>query len=572
MNMNRLFLKLLFIFVFVTTCEFAFATSINVMIDRDPVNINESFQIIFESTDSIGEPDFSPLNENFRILGKSRQSSINIINGDMKRSSKWVLTVMANKTGTLKIPAIQFGTTRSKPSRVEVKESGAGTGAGNNDNDIYIDVKAEPADPYVQSQVIYTVKLFRAIETGNASLSEPDVKSGDAVIKKLGDDKDYEIRKGGKQYEVTERRYAIFPQHSGEITIEPVVFQGQTGSASRFFIDPFGPQPKTIVSRSKPVTFNVKSIPESFSGTNWLPAHNLEIQEQWSASPLALKAGEPATRTLKIIANGLPASLLPDIQDNMPGSFKQYPDQPKLHETTDSSGVTGVREEKIAVIPGAGGKYTLPEIRIPWWNMNTGKMDFAVLPARTISVQPAAATPAIEDKTTKTVHPATESTEKKTKSVSPPQTKVELPVINIWKWLAVFLALGWCVSLFFLRRKNRLANSSAFDPGKPEKLSRIKSQLKKACQANDAVASKDYLLRWAKLVWPENSPANLADIGKRTGGKFYEELFRLNQVLYSANHGPWDGNNLFSAFSEAETTLVKTETGNTSGLEPLYRL
>ena len=568
-NGNRLFRKLLLLLALAGPWQSAFAVPVTVMVDRDPVNINESFQIIFESDNSVGDPDFSPLNGDFRILGKSRQSSINIINGDMKRSNKWVLTVMANRTGELNIPVIHFGKARSEPSRVMVKKSGAGSGSSVSSDDVFIEVEAKPVNPYVQAQVIYTLKLYRAVETGNASLSDPEVSTGDAVIKKLGDDKEYEIHKDGKQYLVTERKYAIFPQHSGEITIEPVVFQGQTGVMSRFFIDPFGPQPKTIVSRSKPVMFDVQSIPESFSGPDWLPARNLVLQEQWSVNPSALKAGEPVTRTLKIIVTGLPASQLPDIQDHMPDTFKQYPDQPNLDETTDNSGVTGVREEKTAIIPGSGGDFTLPEIRIPWWDTKTGKMDFAVLPARTISVQPAATV--IENKTPGIAPAIIEPAQKKPEPVTLVQAKPELPD-SIWKWLVVILALGWCVSMYLVRKNNGETNSPASGPGKPEKINRIKSELKKACQANDAMAAKNCLLRWAKLKWPENTPASLAEIGKRTDGKFCAEISRLNQALYGANRDSWNGKDLISVLGEAESGLAKTGTGKGGGLEPLYRL
>ena len=203
-NGNRLFRKLLLLLALAGPWQSAFAVPVTVMVDRDPVNINESFQIIFESDNSVGDPDFSPLNGDFRILGKSRQSSINIINGDMKRSNKWVLTVMANRTGELNIPVIHFGKARSEPSRVMVKKSGAGSGSSVSSDDVFIEVEAKPVNPYVQAQVIYTLKLYRAVETGNASLSDPEVSTGDAVIKKLGDDKEYEIHKDGKQYLVTE--------------------------------------------------------------------------------------------------------------------------------------------------------------------------------------------------------------------------------------------------------------------------------------------------------------------------------------------------------------------------------
>ena len=53
---------------------------IMINVDRDPVVVDESFQLIFESDQKINaEPDFSPLNKSFTVLNSSRRSNTQII-------------------------------------------------------------------------------------------------------------------------------------------------------------------------------------------------------------------------------------------------------------------------------------------------------------------------------------------------------------------------------------------------------------------------------------------------------------------------------------------------------------
>jgi len=350
--------------------------AITVSVDRDPVAIDESFQLVFDSDEQTsGQPDFSPLEKEFTIMNTSNRNSTQIINGKVSYSQQWVLTMLAEKTGQLTIPAIRFGQSLSPERSINVVRGNTGTAV---QDDVFIEASVDSSRPYVQAQVVYTVKLFRAIATSNATLSDPVLSSGQAIIDKLGDDKSYEVQRHGKRYVVIERRYVIFPQNSGAMTIEPVVFQGQTGAGSFFRFDPFGPAPKTIIKKSDPVKVDVQPIPASYPGTTWLPASNLSIQEQWSVAPDKLKVGEATTRTLTIRAEGLAASHLPAIEHALPDAFKSYPDQPEFEETNNARGFVGTRKEKMAVIPAQAGAFVLPAMKIYWWNTEKDKLELAL--------------------------------------------------------------------------------------------------------------------------------------------------------------------------------------------------
>jgi hypothetical protein len=72
------------------------------------------------------------------------------------------------------------------------------------------------------------------------------------------------------------------------------------------------------------------------------------------------------TRTLSLHGEGLGAEQLPELATWPVNGIKEYGDQPITRTTTDNASVHGIREQRIALVPGAEGSYRLPEIRIPW--------------------------------------------------------------------------------------------------------------------------------------------------------------------------------------------------------------
>lgn len=546
---------------------------ISVSVDRNPVVADESFQLIFESDKKVkDEPDFSPLKKLFTILNTGHRSSTQIINGDMKQSHQWILTVIANKTGIIEIPSIRFGKEFSKPSQVKVVNS-APPSVGSKTDDIFVDVEVNTKTPYVQAQLIYTVKLYRAIQTNNATLSEPEITGGQAVINKLGEDKSFETRIKGKRYVVIQRQYAIFPQSSGELKIQPLVFQGQTGSDSFFGFDPFGPQPKSIVKRSDSIVLDIKPIPDSFTGDTWLPASQLNIQEQWSVSPDKLKQGEATTRTLTLMANGLAASNLPTVDNHLPDKLKQYPDQPELQETNNENGFVGVRREKMAIIPTEAGDYILPAIKIPWWNTVTDKLEIAELPERSIHVnvsetspEPAAPVKNIQQQQTeKEVATIVEDKEEDVINATEALTDPAL-----WKWISLLLFILWVITLFvFWKSKRKL---SVLDDQSATELSvrYYLKQLKQACRNNDAVVTKQVLLDWAKVMWPDENINSINSIKSFCDKDLQSKIDQLNVYLYGKTESQWSGAAFLKSF-ESQSFDKKVTTEVKSKLEPLYK-
>jgi len=541
-----------------------FAAQISVSFDRNPVSLDESFQIIFTANDTPdNDPDFGPLEQDFEILGQSQSSNSSWINGQSSKTIQWTVNVMAKHPGSLVIPAVKFGDDVSQPASVLVTQATANK-AVDTDDDLFLEVEATPQSPYVQSQVLYTVRLYRRVEIAQASLNEPEL--GDAVIEKLGDDSNYNTQINGVNYLVTERKYSIFPQKSGSLTIKPLMLTAEVVANTRPNFNGFfnSQMTKTKKISSKSVTLDVKPAPATFTGKHWLSAEQLVLKEEWSGDNQQMKVGEPLTRTLTLLAKGTTVGQLPEINiGKIDDRLKTYPDQPVLQEQKKPEGLIAFREEKIAIIPSKAGFYKLPAIEIPWFNSQSQKMEIAKIPETAITALDAAGT---QQAPVTPVAPAEvqqpQKAEQSTPITTPPQQQ------NIWLWVSVFLASGWLATLAYFLIKRSAKRPVAEKSEQEIRLEDSVKSLKKACADNNATAAKDALLAWGRQKY---GAASLGAIAELSDARLRDEVLHLNRILYSREPDQWQGKKLFQAFVENKAR-EKIAVTDDDKLEPLYRL
>ncbi|MDP1774397.1 MAG: BatD family protein [Methylobacter sp.] len=581
--------KLFFLLMLSLAPAAVFAAQISVSFDRNPVSLDESFQIIFTANDTPdNDPDFSPLEQDFEILGQSQSSNSSWINGKSSKTVQWTLNAMAKHPGSLAVPPVKFGDDVSQPNSILVTQA-TGNKAVNTDDDLFLEVEANPQSPYVQSQVLYTVRLYRRVEIAQAALNEPEL--GDAVIEKLGDDSNYNTQINGVNYLVTERKYAIFPQKSGTITIKPLALTAEVVASSRPNFNGFfnSQTTKTKKILSKSVTLDVKPAPAAFTGKHWLSAEQLVLKEEWSGDNQQMKVGEPLTRTLTLLAKGTTVGQLPELNAGKPvlsgaegidEQLKTYPDQPVLQEQKKPEGLIAFREEKIAIIPSKAGFYKLPAIEIPWFNSQSQKMEIAKIPETTITALEAAGT--VPDMAVP-VAPVSVQQPQKSEAVTPIISQPQQQ--NIWLWVSVFLGSGWLATLAYFLIK-RPAKKPVVEKSEREiRLEDSIKSLKKACAENNAAAAKDALLAWGRQKYIARDgvyaasqsgigAANVASLGaiaELSDARLRDEILLLNQVLYGKSADQWQGKKLFQAFVENKAR-EKIAAKDDDKLEPLYRL
>ena len=567
--------SLLFFSVFFSAV--AQAANITVSTSRNPVALDESFHLIYEADSSVDDdPDFSPIYKNFDILNSSQSTSMRSINGSWSMKKTWDLSVIAKDVGKFTIPPIAFGNDISPAIQVTVSNSSspnsvAPGGQASIPAKIFLESKLDKETGWVQSQFIYTIRLLRTVGIASASLTEPESNDPDAIIEKLSED-NYTTTRNGLSYEVFERRYAIFPQRSGQLKINPITFEGRVNATQpRTIFDQFRMSGQLKRLRSKAVSATVKAAPATVKLQDWLPASELQLVEEWSDDIDNIKTGDPVTRTITIAARGLTAVQLPDLKIEDIDGLKQYPDKPVTENRTQSDGITGLKQIKIAIIPTRAGSYTLPEIKLAWWNTRTSKKEVATIPAKVLTAVGSAGTGAniapLQPVQTQPQQNQQPSADDKTAVPTP------LPAANssYWQWSTLAFALAWLVTLFLLFRKPGAEKHHA--PSKPEAtfapLKPAITAVEKHARNNDAEKTRAALINWAKIAYADNSITSLSQISEYCSPRLSEEIRRLNEALYSPEKPSWHGRNLLVAFKDEKPQGNKPEK-NTSALKPLY--
>lgn len=566
---SSLFLSLFFLLI---SSNIALAIEIKATLDRNTISINESVQLTFIAADTPDNgPDFSPLEKDFKIVSKNYISNSSWVTGQSSKSIQWVLSLTAKQTGELLIPSISFGKDNSQAITLVVTKSKAV--GSHNYADLFMEVEVSPKSPYVQSQVIYTLRLYSKVQLSQAKLSELTLPN--ALVEKLGDVKKYTVNRDGVEYAVNELNYAIFPQKSGVTTIGSLVLTADVINSSKPRFNSFFRRQVTKTERisSEAITLDVRPVPDTFKGKFWIPANQLIIKEKWSGNVGQMKAGEPLTRTLTLLAIGNTVSQLPELHNKKEiGDLKTYPDQPVLKQQKKDGSVIAYREEKIAYIPSKAGNYILPALEIPWFNTQTQTMEIATI-AEKVLIATATTAPQKNDQAFKA--PAV------TKTLAPVSSPSE-PIVHVvenkfWLWVSILLALFWLLSMlyFFLqyKKKQKQKQLELLAANKEIQLKKtrdreISKRLKQACKENDAPAAKNALLIWGKMNFNSNT---LAITASYCEARLRDEILRLNLSLYSKHAEPWQSEILFQTFSE-NNARKKLATKMDNALEPLYKV
>ena len=539
-----------FAFMLLCVSSFSSFSAVTVSVFPDKPNIAESFRLVFVADEKInGEPDFSPLDDLFEVLGRNQSTQVQWINGKHSATTKWELEVIAKKPGDLVIPAIEFGTSSSQPTSITVTASGAG---GTTDNDdLLLEITVDDEAPYVQQQVILTVRLLRRISLSDAKMTEP-ATSGDVIIKPLNKDRTYQDQRNGKRYEVFERRFALFPQASGALEISPITVTTQVSRGSRSLFDPFRPSTSTRRVRSNALALQVRPIPGEFTGATWLPARQLKLREEWEPGSGVLNNGEPATRTLYLTATGLSAGQLPDFPALEIPNVTVYPDQVQSREQDGGDAFTALKQQKFAIITkfdaaASTAEIQFPAIEIPWWNIETDQMEVARLASRRLKVD-ISNTPqeVVADTSPAVALQADEQSELQTLPVGASSADA-----GFWKPVAILALCGWFITAglwFWKFRPARHAKRGENTPEQNPKLSRLEKNVLHAARSNDPYASRQSLIAWGRFVFGAEDILSLGRVAGLVSEELAIELRQLDAHFYARSSTPWHGENLIKAF------------------------
>jgi hypothetical protein len=520
--MNRL-RKYLVVFLN-ALCVMAHA-GLQVDVSTSPITVGEPFQLTLtqDNPKEGGVPNLSGLQKEFIIISTERHMSYTLVNGQSQSSGQWVISLQPKRAGSLFIPGIQIGTEQSAPMTIEVHPNSKTNSSDKQvpgTSDVNLVTEVDEKKPFVNQQIIYTVRLYNSKRLLDASYQEPEVT--DALIIPLGDARRYQTSLNNKEYIVEEQSYAIFPQKSGTLTIHSPVF-----SALLYNINP-----ERIKTQDKDMELKVQPIPEHYVQKDWLPAKKITLSEEYENTSQRLTQGSTLNRSISIEGVGTPAQLLPKLPFDEKKHYTVYPEKGKESNTVQQGELVGRTEMKVTYLFKHPGVVTLPELRVPWFNTQTQQEEVAVLPPRSFEILPLA-------KKAKS-HPTDAVTPSKTTFVEKPQS----PASPSWGWVfAALFACAWMttLALWAHQRRPKKPNSRAYKKALEE--------LNQACMHNRPEAARDALFQWAALRWPDAPLLNLSDLNKLVDcPHLKKQIHELSYALYQSEHQSlWRGDELMRA-------------------------
>ncbi len=386
---------------FIISATLLQAQNVSVTVDCPRVvRVGEPFQMAVQvnaDAANIKLPEMSAFKV-LRSLGRSQSSSVSIINGKVSQSTEVAFNyiVQANQEGTQEIGPVEVTvdkkTYQSTPVTVQVVAGNASTqpqqqGSGTDGTDsqpdnsqvqsdnreVFLEVLTDRKQVYQGEYINASIKFFSRVNV--ASITNESFPTFDGFFKQEIETPplrqlDQETVNGVPHLTGVLRKYVLFPQKSGTLTINPCKVEAginqRVQSRSRSIFDDFfggGVQTVPREATSRPVTITVLPLPEgkpaSFSGGVGQMKFDATIDKT------EVKANDPVTLKVTVSGNGN-MKFVDAPRINFPPDFEVY--DPKINTSLNATSTAGSKTFEYLIIPRHGGTYKIPAIEFSYFD------------------------------------------------------------------------------------------------------------------------------------------------------------------------------------------------------------
>lgn len=520
--------------------QIACADELKANVENSQIVAGEPFDLTlsYDGTDNNIQPDLSVLQKDFQIYSTSTSMQTSFVNGVVNQRRDWTIGLLPLKEGSVQIPEIKAGNLKTKSIDLTVLPTGSkvisdkneeAQAAADNKAKFATEFTIDEKNPYLKQEITGTLVIKDYI--GLEFVSDPTFLNAEDWNIKILTQPEVKAIENGREITVN---FAMFPLKSGELEVPSLSWQAvyydlanSSNSRRSGFFDMSGFSmmhgiQKPLIIQTKPQKIEVKPIPTDYGNEWWLPAKALNLAGKWTEDNPQFKVGETASREVILSAAGVLDSELPELEFTAPENIKQYPEKPQYSLSVYKTNPIAQAAYRIVYIPLKSGELTLPEIKVKWFNVKTGKAETAVVAAQKIKVAQNPAYKEIE----------TEPEETEPKQISAPETmeKVEknqpqndIPTAqNSYLWLALAFIFGMILSYLLFAKRGANENDG-------KTLNKIRKNLKN----NDYRRLRDNLIKWGNENFPNFATANLNDLALLVGEEsFAEQMQILNRILY----------------------------------------
>ena len=445
---------ILFIIVLCSSAATAAPASLSITADKDQATLEDVINLTISVEGARGEPALPPMPA-FEATRQGSSSRVQIINGQMSSSVDYSYLLYPKQEGVFTIgPAtLDYNGSKITSNTLNITiGKAAARPAEASDKEVFVTAAVDNKNPYVNQQIIYSLKFYRRVRVANARLTESPSFEG-FITEQLEKEKEYQTVINGKQFVVTEIKQALFPAQAGTLTITPSTLQCDVvvrrqrrgGSFSDPFFDDsfFGfSQTEQKILRTSPIEVTVKPLPEEGKPPDYA---NLvgEFRAAAEISKKKLEVGESATLTLTLTGTGNLKSSQGMKFENLDG-FKIYDDKPSFEQQVRGGQVGGTLIIKKALVPLKEGTLQIPAVAVSYFNPQSGKYETARTEPQVLEVLPAKEKETLQ--VAEAEKPGTAKQEIKIigKDILPIHTAVEVlsPVtLNPFTWVTALLFL-----------------------------------------------------------------------------------------------------------------------------------
>ena len=411
------------------------------------------------------------------------------------------------------------------------------------------------SEVYIGQEAYFQISLLDRIGVQEISVEPAEWPNADVFL--LEKASGQTVSEDGASYALNTLFLSLVPKSAGKMTFPPfcLLVTAPTLISIRDLPENVkGTADGRIEICSPPFSLDVKGLP-AYS-QKLFAASDVKLFDGVSPKVASVSQGTPVKRSVLLAVTGTLPAFLPDIQADKIQNGRIYNGKTERTSSFSRKGISSALRQTFVIIPKQAGELVLPEIKVPWLNTNTGRIETATVPAYPLTVLPSSG--AVDDGRKDGV-----LSEENVATEESDPLRIVLPSFYALL-LTVFL-----VAFSVERRKRRIRRN------------RLIEAVRDACLKNDFERVSAAILMWAADSFPDKKFVNLADVRSVFQNKseaFVEKLEELEFYLYGtgrfARHIPSAkevlGRELCDAFLRAAQLKIKKQRAEKKHLPGLY--
>lgn len=336
----------------------------------------------------------------------STSSNYSYVNGHTSRSYSYIYYLQAEKQGSYTVPPITVTIDgknyKTEPISVKIQNRNAAAQSRGNGNkpDIFLKMQVSDRHPFMGEQVTANVVLYFKSSLDVISYQpNPGWKAEGFWKEELDENQQPQATSvilGGERYrKATLIKYALFPTKSDKLTLSPFEVTcsvryntDNSDPFSSFFGGSFGSQ-RSVDLQTDPLTLTIKPLPNPPAGSKSIGAVG-DFTITRSLSPKQIKNGESLNLTTVVKGEGN-LSLISQPDYKIPNAFEIYQPQEKSNINRNGNIVQGTKTFTNLMVARKPGSYTIPAVKLAYFNTLENRYRFATLPAINVMVTPGSA-------------------------------------------------------------------------------------------------------------------------------------------------------------------------------------